>query len=1068
MKRCITQNLSGCLIRALFGWGMLVMLILAHTHLWGQQYPTRKFTMQDGLPGMNIQCIFKDSRGLLWIGTRTGLCTYDGKQFRIIGRLEGLNSTNIWSITEDKHGDIWLGSIDDGVIRYDGRKFEIYDQKRGLADNRVRVLEYSKKYDCIVAGTYEGFSKITRDTILNFPEAGAVRDTFNLTADIADMGEFMYIATYGYQNPIRFYPGTNQFFSLAAREGRYPIHSFATYLSSKGDTVFSVNWEGVRIFTHDGRVIDNNSMGQIFSMDEDNDGNLWLASWSYPGRTMVEGVFKYDGHTFTNYKDAFGITDKEIWTVLYDREQDILWIGTTNEGLFKVTFSGIEILTPSMMGLPHQKMNDVYIDGDDRIWITATDELVRMDHDGKVEFMDPHPRLSTYSDFWTTLQRKFWIFRDSVMIKAISVPASRLMEFEQNLKFNYQYIIGDPPHAVLFSNRFGLFRYDTRTGKQKYLGPEGATKGRFANVGKDTLAFYGWGSTMLFSRSVFDKHNIGESGILKFTESEDPLNTRQVIRQDHSLWYVSETYGLWKSQGRKLERVFDVDSLLSSDLTAICDGPQDHLIIGSNSGEVFVAGSEKDTFRVFHTFSKEDGILGNSISWLFVCDSNKLWIGTNLGINILNLDSLYINGKAIIQNMNHEEGYTTLAAQKAVSDSRGNLWLTDGDQLVKLNREKFLTGQNSSGRLIISGIEINSRPVDASIRERLDPWTWMYDKIWKLKPRENNLTFYFNVLNYRNPAKDRYRYFLEGFDDQWSDYDESGKIAYSNLPSGTYTLQVEALNLQSLKSTETVSIPFEIQTPWWQLWYLRLALLGLIISGIHLYVSNIRRNKQRKHEMEKTMAELQIKALQAQMNPHFIFNSINGIQYYILDNKTDKVLGYLSDFSKVVRTTMEHTAKKWIPVSEEIEFLSSYLRLEQMRFPNKFEFEIRWLDNSAQPGIIQIPPMTIQPFVENSIRHGFTSIAHLGMIEVTFEMPEVDIVKITVTDNGKGRPEEAAQPSDFLSETRKHSGSLTSERIRLLNTPDEPERYRVTYTDLEVNGIRTGLKVELWLPAKMG
>ena len=1024
--------------------------------------------MQDGLPGMSIQCLFKDSRGLLWIGTRTGLCTFDGKQFRVIGKMEGLNSTNIWSITEDRHGDIWLGSIDDGVIRYDGRQFELYDQKRGLADNRIRVIEYSKKYDCIVAGSYKGFSKVTRDTIINFPQPGEKRKTVDLVGDITDMGEYLYILTYGTQNPIRLYPATNEYVSLAGHKGRYPEFSFGGLLTSNGDTVLSQKHVGVTIYKRDGRIIENTSMGQIFNMDEDNDGNLWLASWSYPGRTMVEGIFKYDGHTFTNYMDAFGITDKEIWTVLYDREQDIMWIGTTNEGLYKVTFSGIEIYTPSMMGLPHQKLNDVYADSEDRIWITATDELVRMDKDGSVEYMDPHPRLLTFGDYWTFMRRKVWMNRDSVMFKAIAQPPHRLSEFEKQIDFNYQYVIGDPPHAILFSNRFGLFSYNNLTGQRKFLGPEASAKSRFSLMGKDTLLLYGWGSTLVATKFRNESIEIDDSDILLFNDREDPLNTRQVIRKGYTNWYASDTYGLWKSQGKKAERIFDADTLLGSDLTALCDGPKDHLIIGSNSGEVFFAGYEKDTFRIFHTFSKEDGILGNSISWLNVCERNLLWIGTNLGINVLNLDSLYINGKALFQNMNHEEGYTTQAAQKAVTDRQGNFWLTDGDQLVKLNREKFLSQNKNSGKLIISEIEINNRPMTSDLRKLLDPWTWKNDKALKIRSNENNLNFYFKVLNYRNPDKDRYRYFLEGFDDRWSEYEKSGKIAYSNLPSGNYTLHVEALNLQSLSSTETMSIPFQIRTPWWQLWYLRFAFLVLIIMGIHLYINNIRKGRKQKHEMEKTMAELQIKALQAQMNPHFIFNSINGIQYYILDNKTDKVLGYLSDFSKVVRTTMEHTSRKWIHVSEEIEFLSSYLRLEQMRFPEKFEFDIRWLGKNHQSGIVQIPPMTIQPFVENSIRHGFTGITHMGKIEVTFEIPDEDLVKITVSDNGKGRPEEAEQPSEFLAETRKHSGSLTAERIRLLNLPEAPNRYRVIYTDLTENGERIGLRVELWLPAKMG
>ena len=1024
--------------------------------------------MQDGLPGLAIQCIYKDSRGLLWIGTQTGLSTFDGEQFSIIGKPEGLTATNIWSVTEDKHGNIWLAGVDDGVIKYDGKDYTYYNTKNGLASNRVRVLGYSEKFDCIVAGTYNGFSKITNDTIINFPQDKELRDSFGMVTGMADIGDFMYLTIYGKENPIRFFPSKNRFISLSEDE-KYPVNSFGIFISSQSDTVFSKNFDGVRIFRKDKQIIDNSSMGQIFSITEDNDRNLWLASWSYPGRQMIDGVFKYDGLTFENYKTRFGITDKEIFTVFYDTQQDVLWIGTTNEGLFKVTFSGVEIYPASYFGLNKQKFNDVFVDSDNEIWVAGTTELIRMKQDGNYKFVDKHPRLSDFSKFWTKNNRSVRGQQDSIMLKAKAMSATQLNNFERIIDFNYQCITEDSSKNIFYTNRFGLFSLNLYTNQRRYLCPEGSTGGRFEIIGEDTLMTYGWGETLLNTRFRKDIKEIDDSAFVYFTETRDPFDVNQVVKKENTYWYVSKSKGLWMSQGMNLRQIFDNDSILAAQLNAICFYNKDHIILGSNTGEVYLGNYRSDSLKIAHVISRECGLLGNSVSWLYADENNLLWVGTNLGLNILSLDSLNAKGTCKIRQYDTEEGYLALAAQKAVPDKNGNLWFIQDDQLIKLNRRQFLNQSENSGQLVLTDIDINYKPTDEWTNIPLNFHDSKRKNSLLLKHDENNLALYFHVLNYKNPSKDHFQYYLEGFDEHSTDLDKNGKVVYSNLAPGNYTLKVNTVNLQTQQKSATLKILIKIRYPWWGLWYVQLLaaviLVSLLSYMVYSYARNKRRKLEQKQQIEKTIAELEIKALQAQMNPHFIFNSINGIQYYILDNKIDEVLEYLSDFSKVVRVTMEQVSQKWILLDREIEFLTSYLRLEQMRFSDKFDFKININQNEKHKGL-KIPPLMIQPFLENSIRHGFKGLNRKGHISIRFELSGENEMKCIIEDNGIGREQAAKSTEEFLSETRQRSGAVTANRINLFNNPDQTAKYRVNYIDNNRRNGLTGLTVELVLPVK--
>jgi sensor histidine kinase YesM len=264
---------------------------------------------------------------------------------------------------------------------------------------------------------------------------------------------------------------------------------------------------------------------------------------------------------------------------------------------------------------------------------------------------------------------------------------------------------------------------------------------------------------------------------------------------------------------------------------------------------------------------------------------------------------------------------------------------------------------------------------------------------------------------------------------------------------------------------------FTIKPPWWHIWYVQFLFIAFVAAILVLAIRTYnyrRRNKQlQKLEVEKTIAQLETQALQAQMNPHFIFNCMNGIQYFVLANKMDEVLAYLSDFSKVVSQSLGSASLHMVPLEQEIDFLKSYLRLEQMRFPDKFDFDIRCFEG-VDAGIVFLPPMLVQSFAENAIRHGFVNLKRKGHISIDFEVEERDLLKCSITDNGIGREKGRLKTDATQKNDRLHSGAITETRIRLFNTVDFPNRYKIVYTDLTEKGKSCGLKVELYLPMETG
>jgi two-component sensor histidine kinase len=256
---------------------------------------------------------------------------------------------------------------------------------------------------------------------------------------------------------------------------------------------------------------------------------------------------------------------------------------------------------------------------------------------------------------------------------------------------------------------------------------------------------------------------------------------------------------------------------------------------------------------------------------------------------------------------------------------------------------------------------------------------------------------------------------------------------------------------------------------WWENWrfitLLILFFLGIVLLVLSVYLFFLKKREETRTREGNWKSDLQIKSLQYQLDPHFIFNSLNSIQSYILDEQKENALDCLSDFSNVLRKKIEHADRDFVSLWEEIEYLQLYLKLEQMRFSNKFSFHLHVnpFINSRQ---FKIPPMFIQPFLENAIKYGLSGFDGDGVLNVNFELQENDYLCCTISDNGLGR-----KKSKILQETsnlKNHHKTvkITKDRMDLLNKMQAEGRfYSYCTEDLEdENGLAKGTRVKITFP----
>ena len=301
------------------------------------------------------------------------------------------------------------------------------------------------------------------------------------------------------------------------------------------------------------------------------------------------------------------------------------------------------------------------------------------------------------------------------------------------------------------------------------------------------------------------------------------------------------------------------------------------------------------------------------------------------------------------------------------------------------------------------------------------------------------------------PEYTYFKYRITGSNDTlWKQTNTNERnISFSALKPGMYTFEAYAVNFQN-KTANPIIIPFQINKPWWQQWWFYiLILICFLISVYYLIVVRIRiirKNNQQIIEQLNLKNELRnslLSTIKAQMNPHFIFNSLNTIQSFIYQNDKINANKYLGKFSELVRKVLANSTKKVIVLTEEIELLKLYLDLEKVRFGDNLQIQFT-IAQDLDSDYIEVPPMLIQPYIENAIVHGLFH--KKGNKDLLIEIKPIgspDYIEIRIDDNGIGR-EVSNQLNQKRSNHISFATSANEKRIELINqTLKKPIKLRI-------------------------
>jgi len=472
----------------------------------------------------------------------------------------------------------------------------------------------------------------------------------------------------------------------------------------------------------------------------------------------------------------------------------------------------------------------------------------------------------------------------------------------------------------------------------------------------------------------------------------------------------------------KVEFGITPSAVLDFEINALVFHPEtNNLLIGSEYGIwVFDPVNRK----YIHRYTKEaNGLSNNFIEGLLPVRDDKLFATTLFGLSLLDLKSGQaknyfendglahneFNRFSIHQGSNSKYYFGGLNGLSAVASA--DLDQMNSKQVVisRFFRNDFMTGNERSQSANLESI-----------------------KSFIIEPGDHYFGFDLMYPDFTEPRLNQFQYWLEGYDKDWQPPTTSNRIRYGRLAEGDYMLHLRAF--PNLRNESSIAIRVKVhfyQSPWF-VPGLIFAFLVLLLASVFYYKINKRNKDLAKQQNDQKFKDLELAALRAQMNPHFIFNCLSSIQQFISVNDAATASRYLSSFSRLVRLALHSSVDGRHNLQDEIDMIDHYLGLERLRFGDKFSYEID-VDQELDKDNIFLPPLLIQPFVENALVHGIKNKTAKGKITISFRQQQNDL-KVTVTDNGPG----------FSVQERIQDGSghksvgmtLTKKRLEILSGKD--------------------------------
>ncbi len=446
--------------------------------------------------------------------------------------------------------------------------------------------------------------------------------------------------------------------------------------------------------------------------------------------------------------------------------------------------------------------------------------------------------------------------------------------------------------------------------------------------------------------------------------------------------------------------------------------------------------------KVIGKIQAKDGLISNEINSVYIDKKGIIYVATNKGISkIVRLE----NHQVQIFNLTALNG---LASEEinTIYSNRNDIYVGTREGITLIPSSYKWTKTSHEKQIRIQAVYTNGKQV-VDFRNGME-----------FNASNRIIRFLLQTSNYKSQHKLPYKYRFRKTD-PWS-LGFNGELIMINPAFEAYELEIQYLNEYGSWSKSYVLTRFSILPPFYSTWWFTALIVLAILTISFLFFKSRIRVIQHRNAMQAKIKLLEQKALLAQMNPHFIFNSLNSIQSFLIFNENDLAERYLLKLSQLIRMTLSNSRESEISIEKEIDVLRKYIELEQMRFKNRFDFEIKV---SLTPADHQksIPPMLIQPFVENAILHGFKELRDGGKLELNIGGVSNDVLHVEIIDNGLGYESGKKTTAE---DHKSYGTQITSERLNLFREKYQVEFYFTIERIVDEAGNSKGTKVEVSIP----
>jgi ligand-binding sensor domain-containing protein len=906
---------------------------------------------------------------------------------------DGLANATVYAAVQDKEGFIWF-STPTGVSKFDGKRFRNYSKKDGLTDNDVVKLSADSR-GRVWFSTLNGQPSFYWNHSIH---TGQNDSSLHVDA----RGQYMQYMFEDNAGFIWFLNTANRIIHYNGRKTTYDKLG-----ATRTDLFY---------FLRNNAIF--KPLQPYFSLadlkDVNNPDQKIVSNCSFPladpafiQKIKQQPVIIVDNNLLFTYskKEALCFFNGNDWDIREEIsnicvDNDNLWIGTPRALYYLKGFFRGEKKAAKL--LHNHYITSLLKDRDGNIWITTFgDGVYNIPYKNfYFNYLDNTNGLYSHSIFSIgkdPKSRTLLVGQNAGVLNTID-SNNRIRQFNLDTTSGRNSILSIlpyKPNKMLIGADNGLFVFNTTRQKVTLLKPVKTLKdvdispgGKIRVATKDQV--------------ISDDYSV---------HVEDDMITSVTCVGD-SAYYVGTNAGLlYGHDAVHTLRARATDPLLHRSIKDLkwIDG---NLWIGTSDHGLYVL---KDN-RVIKHLSTADKLVSDICQQLYYDGIGRLYVSTNKGVSVIDVKT-----QTLIRNITSNDGLLS-DDTRSVYYQQGTLYIATSNGLSYFDDERM---------------PVDTVPPTIYLNHvRYGDSTYLPGKQFVLMyQRKASFEVEFGAIAYDLPELVEYQYnFSSDTSSGWITT-MSNIVPFPDLQPETYQLQIRARKYRSNWSPPVI-ITVTILPRWYQQWWARgiLIMLGMILVTFILreVIRRIKRAEMRKTEYNRRIAELEAKALTNQMNPHFIFNSLNSVQHLIMEKEEKQALNFLADFATLMRQMLNNSRKSHISLEEEVAFLTRYIELEKIRFANVFTYQFI-LQDDLKNYTIYIPPMIIQPIVENAIKHGLAPKNGSGRLEVKLVLRE-DLLYCSVDDDGIGWDRANEIKSGRLVKHESTALSVIRERLQIIKS----------------------------------